>query len=218
MKKYIFLFGFLGVLLTSNNIFADDVLAPSWRGDPSSVYGIWDSFGNQFADESNAWDVGLDWPYFEALFFQILDEYEGRTNVANIPMDLYMNFFIDNYDIPNPQKLVRVQVTYYRISGGIGGAYPQHFFVNSPEGNSDAPAVPVEEYDWGGGWITAAYDFSIFPNPTEEEISIMFESLPSGAYIDQVVIDTKCVPIPGALWLLGSGLVCLVGVRKKLKK
>jgi len=26
------------------------------------------------------------------------------------------------------------------------------------------------------------------------------------------------VPIPGAVWLLGSGLVCLVGVRKKLKK
>jgi hypothetical protein len=31
-----------------------------------------------------------------------------------------------------------------------------------------------------------------------------------------VVADV--VPIPGAVWLLGSGLVGLVGLRKKLKK
>jgi len=30
--------------------------------------------------------------------------------------------------------------------------------------------------------------------------------------------DVAPVPIPSAVWLLGSGLVCLVGIRKKLKK
>jgi hypothetical protein len=31
-----------------------------------------------------------------------------------------------------------------------------------------------------------------------------------------LIVET--VPIPGAVWLLGPGLVCLVGLRKKLKK
>ena len=34
---------------------------------------------------------------------------------------------------------------------------------------------------------------------------------------DQVALDATAVPVPGAIWLLGSGLVCLVGFRKKFK-
>lgn len=37
------------------------------------------------------------------------------------------------------------------------------------------------------------------------------------AEIDAVV-DTAPVPIPGAVWLLGSGLIGMVGMRKKNKK
>jgi hypothetical protein len=38
------------------------------------------------------------------------------------------------------------------------------------------------------------------------------------ARIREVTLIGDPVPVPGAVWLLGSGLVCLVGVRKKLKK
>lgn|GEM_PF-2647586 len=33
--------------------------------------------------------------------------------------------------------------------------------------------------------------------------------------IDAVDIQTRCVPIPGAVWLLGSGLVGLIGIRRR---
>lgn len=33
-----------------------------------------------------------------------------------------------------------------------------------------------------------------------------------------LTIETSNVPLPGAVWLLGSGLVSLVGIRKKLRK
>jgi hypothetical protein len=38
------------------------------------------------------------------------------------------------------------------------------------------------------------------------------------AKIREVTLSGNPTPVPGAVWLLGSGLVCLVGVRKKLKK
>ena len=38
---------------------------------------------------------------------------------------------------------------------------------------------------------------------------------PSGVFIDQAVLTPNQVPVPGALWLLGSGLLCLFGFQRK---
>jgi hypothetical protein len=34
-------------------------------------------------------------------------------------------------------------------------------------------------------------------------------------YVEYARMDTNCVPIPGAVWLLGSGLLGLIGIRRK---
>jgi len=39
----------------------------------------------------------------------------------------------------------------------------------------------------------------------------------SGISFDNVQVSTSAVPIPSALWLLGSGLIGIVGIRKKSK-
>ena len=41
-------------------------------------------------------------------------------------------------------------------------------------------------------------------------------SYDNGAYV--INISSTPVPIPGAIWLLGSGLIGIVGIRRKLKK
>lgn len=37
-------------------------------------------------------------------------------------------------------------------------------------------------------------------------------------YLDNIIFSGDAVPIPGAVWLLGSGLIGIVGIRKKFKK
>jgi len=37
----------------------------------------------------------------------------------------------------------------------------------------------------------------------------------SFAFVDDVDFESRCVPLPGAVWLLGSGLVGLFGIRRK---
>ena len=35
------------------------------------------------------------------------------------------------------------------------------------------------------------------------------------AFVDDVDFESRCVPLPGAVWLLGSGLIGLLGMRRK---
>jgi hypothetical protein len=39
----------------------------------------------------------------------------------------------------------------------------------------------------------------------------------SGNPTGLLVADLRAVPIPGAVWLLGSGLICLIGLRRRLR-
>jgi len=40
---------------------------------------------------------------------------------------------------------------------------------------------------------------------------------PLGFGTDSISLTRTVIPLPGAVWLLGTGLICLVGVRKKNK-
>jgi hypothetical protein len=64
-------------------------------------------------------------------------------------------------------------------------------------------------YTWG----------TIYPNPVWEEIQFTF-TIPEDewAWIYDVHVATECVPIPAAVWLLGTGLIGIVGMRRKLQK
>lgn len=60
----------------------------------------------------------------------------------------------------------------------------------------------------------------ILPNPEWEEIQFEF-NVPEGnnyVWIHDVHLATECVPISSAVWFLGSGLICIVGIRRKIKK
>ena len=140
----------------------------------------------------------------------LLPEFGGevrRTNVVEVPDDDDLMFFIDNWDRDNPEKIVQVQVTFHSSGGAPSGFNvwmgPDPF----PGGETFIPAEPhlvdMDPRDPLDEWFTGVYEFYLFPNPPMEVIGLKFDRYP--AYVDQVVIDTWCVPEPATMILLAVG-------------
>jgi hypothetical protein len=198
---------------------ADDYWLPAWRGQSGTTWAVWDNWIDypdpMPADAVSINPAGLTPPYATAdpASAFLMDSWtdslgENRWNVLHITGDDELMFHLDNYDRNRPKKLIQIQITYdsdqagplaFNIQAGYAsGVTPDHMPAN---------LVAITEPP---GWVTAAYEFSIEPNPVWEEIYLKFDweaTTPpaSSAYVDQVVIDTWCVPEPVTLMLLAMG-------------
>jgi len=68
------------------------------------------------------------------------------------------------------------------------------------------------------GWQYIQYHDIWDYQPRWIRVSIDVEAAPHQlgyAFVDDVDFESRCVPLPGAVWLLGSGLVGLFGIRRK---
>jgi len=86
-------------------------------------------------------------------------------------------------------------------------ANKQYWIELFPNHNPDTSAIWSWSGDTSGTGVSGEYIFINGAFPTTER----------GAFQMQLS-SPSAVPIPAAVWLLGSGLIGLVGVRRKLKK
>ena len=112
--------------------------------------------------------------------------------------------------VPNepllPEKLVWLQITYF-LAGAPGAAYATDLV---PSGSEIVTVVPGSEVAYGvpgeTDWFYYEKMWSIQPQPAGEVITATID-LPAGAVLamDEVVVDTVCIPEPVTLSLLGVG-------------
>ena len=228
-----------------------DLLPPSWRGDPGTSTLLYDNnwltpdyfndYGGGLAPPEIHYDSG--WDYWDG----------GMLGMPGygwyIPWGYRNNrlvFEMDNYDNENLFKDIRVQVTFYAPDWYNwfepwnlrvwAAADPSNPWIIDDPGWYDG-WYDVEYSNWidvpgYGGWVTAAFDLRLSPNPDSETIGLDFGYWPwwysssgfwgypygiGNLYIDQVVIDTRCssVPEPSVLALACFGLLGTVAFGRR---
>ena len=149
--------------------------------------------------------------------------YGGRTGVWEFDEESIIDFDVPNLANPYLIKEVWFQATYYTTDGGRISEDSWIF----PDGPSDAEVtfgqLSREEIVGEAGWYRETWMGTITPQPEWEDFAISFDGgfdefgdpIAATVFLTEVDIDTRCVPIPGAAWLLFSAFLGFLGIRRK---
>jgi hypothetical protein len=199
---------------------------PDWRGEWSTTSQIWyfdhdpgpvDQFSEtRYYDPDEAPSGGQP-PLGEthALvtpgdpIWKETDDVHGSDRYGIWTTSGYIDVVVDNHEPPNDFKWVWVQVTW--APDMVGYTSAPTFTNLTPAADPNWPVELIDEIVWGDGWYTSTYQWRIYPNPTQESFRIGYDNsggagLPGTAIIvDELVIDTWCIPEPATLGLLLLG-------------
>ena len=210
-RKYIYFIAAAILLSSSFSAFADDLTPPDWRGVPGTTLQIW-----EFNDDDNPAlpEVDLN-PYGDPTAFiegdfpytRWLAVDQGHEGVWLTEEFVLLD--IQNTEITNPEsfKNIWLQMTFYTDQQTVP------LIVTTPGANPfTLEPIFVQQVD--DYYSYAIWDILIEPNPTSELIYIMPRDCT--LFVDQIVVDTRCIiPEPATVLLISLGGLALVVRRKR---
>lgn len=216
------------VLLAGGVAGGEDVSAPTWRGEDKTLYAKWDTWGADWdqyvvvTEEPDEWSSNpslTEAPYYYldpdgGTIWQAAD---GRNDILQVSDDGMFWLYLPNFP-GGPLKEVQVQVTYYTDDNWNPVVIP---YVVPSTGELKALSL-VDFVEHADGWVTDIWSASLEPNPGYEYIDFYAVDYATTqqkwypAYIDQVVVDTQCVPEPAALALLAAGALAALLRRRRV--
>ncbi len=209
------------MLVATGAAFADDFAPPWYRGLPLSVYAEW-----EFTQPIAGFDiypevfssVGGNGTLYDG--FATKAELESPNDWTWVPGDGdggiaptttfggVISFKVQNFIDQEPEKLLRIQFTFDNPL-----AFQPPEFIGAEGVFQGEPPILVPGSVVGGAVVDGRHvywDLLFQPNPNWEHIDVI---IPFGTVLDEVVIDSVSIPAPGALALLGAGL--LAGRRRR---
>jgi len=206
MKRcwYVAAAALLTVLAWAPSIWADDLNPPPWRGQDGSTYAKWefstpdpnpvpDQQYNPYGQSNMTVTPGpgMGW----------LPELDGRLGVWQLSGRIEV--WIPNYPLPRPVKYIWVQLTWQ-------GQSPGRPTVSEVYTGRTGSLIHEQS---GSPWLESTFLIDIKPNPQSEVISIE-----GPINVDELVIDTICIPEPSGLLALSGSLLGLAGALLKRRR
>jgi hypothetical protein len=114
-----------------------------------------------------------------------------------------INAFVENFQQPNPQKRIWIQITWRPQESGD---CPVIYLQDSLGGQLGPVTNPLSVIQIGSDWIHSTYEIVLNYNPPDEIIRIA-----GSINVDDLVIDTWCssIPEPATITLLAIGSLIL---------
>jgi hypothetical protein len=176
---------------------ADVLVRPDWYPDPAGVFAGW-----ELSEPPDQGSVAPTW--CESSFgaqcvltvgdgAQWVDTFEGRQGL--LTGDILLAW-LSNWPEPRDYKEIWLQIAYW--PDPAAPAQTPVFVGSEPE----STIVGQYTVDLGGGWFGELTVLIMVPNPDLETLAIN----PGNGYVDQIVVDTRCVPEPAGIAVLGAGL------------
>lgn len=194
---------------------ADDFFPPPWlRTDPSAITAEWEFFtpANPAAPDGTLTNVGMKGGGSVPSLAFITGSPAGLGWGMGdgdggwfFPDGGDIRFVLDNVVHPRPVKHIRMQVTH---TPGLGVAVDPMGLINFGATGSVPNPVTMTPIDG----IHTLFTWDMFPNPPFEEFRLRVFGT---GEIDQVVVDTLCVPEPATMGVLAMGMGALVMRRSR---
>lgn len=192
---------------------AEDIYPPLWRGLPGTTSQVWEFNEPIEPGEPGYWilpdgpapngpppleNTELHWIPGDEPWDHWLPEDMGRFGV--VPLSGFLDVVVDNYDThPENYKLIWLQLTWRPQDVG-----EEPIFTNLDPVPDMLPAL-MDEVPLGSGWMASTYSWGFYYNPPSEMFTI------GGTInVDELVIDTWCMPEPATIALLGLGALGLI--------
>ncbi len=199
----VLVFGVVGNISAATINFDD--LTPTYWVDSFKVQGVW------FETP--------DWPYG----FCILDATQGYGGCASPPQSLGLNYNynggIGPFTVTFPHLVNFVQIT----GGDRGGDSGDRFSISAYDSSgefllrNDTGPFGGNPYLSNGKYYADVATISVSVQGIKSVV-IECHSTSGGVTYDDLKYEYENVPIPSAVWLLGSGLIALLEIRRKLRK
>ena len=203
----------LAILAVSTSAFADDLSPPPWRFGAGTTVQHWDFSAGPAGGVPDALPLFNPYgagpllsPLAPAAWFPNL---MGRNHVWNISAGGGggLDFFVPNTGNSANQKELWLQLTYWvPVPAGPPGVQVTSGSGPFTQISSQITALP-------GGWFHELSVWTVPICPQKEVVHIFPQGVVS--YIDQVVIDTRCYPVPTPSAAATLALGGLVAVRRR---
>jgi hypothetical protein len=197
---------------------SDDLFPPAWRGEPGTTVQQWLFSTNPPIPSGHVPADGLKNNPYGNPFYEVVgwhayygvypDTWFGRSGILGVTASDPMYVTIPNTPAdPDRHKDVLVQLTWQ----SSWGKKPTVTATNPAGVVTDGSTVVLD-----ANWSHSTYSVYYPENPDSEVIKIGNSA--GTIYLDQMVFDTRCVPEPSILAMLGIGAIGLLGYRWRRRR